>query len=134
MAFNLNHPNNRVSYRNGKRFLFTLLILNSFLGCIYLIHEQKVKQLDATQSNDIYKQQDTNEDSIRPNKAIKYLRNVLENEYNQDDLIRFYNHVQNEYSLGLKCTRTKNISVPMHTSNTDIQIKTKLRITSTTDR
>jgi hypothetical protein len=41
--------------------------------------------------------------------AIEFIQNTLANEYNQDDLIKFYAHVKQEYSLGLKCTRKSMI-------------------------
>ena len=121
MGFSLNSTTNRSSYRNGKRFFITLLILNSFIGCIYLIREQKEKQIEQTTS----KHQEQNRYPIAKTKAIKFIQAVLENEYNQDDLFQFYKHVHKEYSLGLRCTRTQNITNTTGLSNAASRMKSK---------
>jgi hypothetical protein len=121
MGSNSNSNNNLPSYRNGKRFFITLLILNSFIGCIYLMREKKEKQIE--ESN--FKRQEQNQYPIEKTKAIKFIQAVLENEYNQDDLFQFYKHVHKEYSLGLRCTRTQNITNTTGLSNAANQIKSE---------
>jgi regulatory protein YycI of two-component signal transduction system YycFG len=100
MFFYLNSNNtNRINYCNGKHIFITFVFLNIFLGCIYYINKQEIisnKRLSRS-SNETYN-------------AIEFIQNTLANEYNQDDLIQFYAHVKNEYSLGLKCTRKPRIT------------------------
>jgi len=126
MILNLNSNNNRASYFNGKRFFIILLFLNTFLGCIYIIHEQKEQEINqhtigtSTWNNNFNHQ---HQYLIKTNKALEFIQNTLQNEYNYNDLIKFYDFVQKEYSLGLKCTRQQNISQPMAKSNLTNQIK-----------
>jgi len=126
MILNLNSNTNRASYFNGKRFFIILLFLNTFLGCIYIIHEQKEQEINQNMIststwNNTFNYQ--HQYSIKTNKALQFIQNTLENEYNYDDLIKFYDFVQKEYSLGLKCTRKQNISQPMAISNVRDRIK-----------
>jgi hypothetical protein len=37
--------------------------------------------------------------------ATQSIRNILENEYDHQDLTKFYNTVEKEFSLGLRCAR-----------------------------
>ncbi|CAF1272113.1 unnamed protein product [Rotaria sordida] len=121
-----------------KHFLLILLCFNVFFGCIYFIHERKEEEiipiLSATNtkiSNIIFQRQQYNQYVIKTNKAIEFIKNTLENEYNQNDLMNFYNHVQKEYSLGLRCTRIQNISKTMAITNTTDRIENNTRIIST---
>jgi hypothetical protein len=136
MGSSLNSTNNCSSYRTGKRFFITLLILNSFIGCIYLIREQREKQIEQTTfkyqeqnqypiEQTTFKRQEQNQYPIEKTKAIKFIQAVLENEYNQNDLFQFYKHVHKEYSLGLRCTRTQNVTNTTGLSNAANQIKSK---------
>jgi regulatory protein YycI of two-component signal transduction system YycFG len=139
MIFNLNPNNNRASYVSRKRFFVTLLFLNTFLGCIYFIHEQKdhtiiQNAISTTVWNNSFNREQHNQYLIKTNQAIQFIQNTLENEYNREDLIKFYYHVQNEYSLGLKCTRKQNISQAMNISNVKNPIQRNNRRTSTTVR
>jgi hypothetical protein len=139
MILNLNPNNNRVRYFNGKRFFVIVLFINTFLGCIYYIHEQKeqviVRNPKPTKIlNNTFNQEKYNQYLIKPNKAIKFIQNILENEYNQDDLIKFYNHVQKEYSLGLKCTRKRNRSQAIDRFSLTNWINSNITIINTADR
>ncbi|CAF3948866.1 unnamed protein product [Rotaria sp. Silwood2] len=138
MVHSSNHSNNCVSYIIRKHFLLILLCLNAFLGCMYYIrgrNEEKLNPIPSTTntrvSNVILNRQQHNQYVIKTNKAIVFIKNTLENEYNQNDLMSFYNHVQKEYSLGLKCTRIQNISKTMAISNNTNQIENNTSIIST---
>ena len=132
MALSPNHTDNRMNYSIGKRFFLTLLIFNSFLGCIYYLHEQKEQEvIQNVISTKILNRQEDNQYSIKTNKALKFIRTTLENEYNQDDLMKFYNLVQEEYSLGLKCKRTQNTSPVMVISNATNGMKNGINISNT---
>jgi len=103
MAFDFDNNHTCYLYLHRKRCFVILLLLNSFLACIYYIYEQNqshVKQIpnyfNRTQS------------LRKLTKPIEFLRNTLENEYNRDDLEIFYNMVEEEFSLGLRCTRKVN--------------------------
>jgi hypothetical protein len=136
MTLSPNPTNNRMNYSIRKRFFLILLIFNSFLGCIYYFHEKQEQQIiqnvmSTKTSKNIFTQQNYDQYPIQTNKALQFIRKTLENEYNQDDLIQFYNLVQTEYSLGLKCTRTQNISPIMVISNCTNQTKSSIKISNT---
>jgi uncharacterized protein YpmS len=141
MLFSVNHNNNhRLNYCSWKRIFLTLLFLNTFLGCIYFIHEEKEQEINqniistSTTWKKIFTPQQQNQSFIETTNAIKFIQNILEREYNQDDLIKFYNYVQKEYSLGLKCTRKKNILTGMNISNRTNRIRSNTEIINNTIR
>ena len=106
MSFPSNHNNNH-RFKSGhcKRIFLTLIFFNTLLGCIYYLNEQNNQErIPASTWKGVTHHQE------RVSNAIQFIENILAREYNLDDLNQFYNHVQNEYSLGLKCARQENIS------------------------
>lgn len=103
------NPMNFCCYRTDNRahclkrqcHVLFFVFLTILLGCLYYSDEHK--PIPYTISN-------IDEYSIRTNEATKFIQNTLENEYNHEDLTKFYRLVQKEISLGLHCTRTKNLS------------------------
>ncbi|CAF4640272.1 unnamed protein product [Rotaria sp. Silwood1] len=138
MVYNSKHSNNRVNYFIKKHFFLLFLCLNAFFGGIYYIRgrtEEEINLVSSTTntriSNTILSQQQHNQSVIKTNKAIDFIKNTLKDEYNQDDLMKFYNHVQREYSLGLKCARMQNISKTMAIYNSTNQLENNTGIIST---
>lgn len=106
MSFSSNHNNNH-RFKSGhcKRIFLTLIFFNTLLGCIYYLNEQNNQErITASTWKGVTHYQE------RVSSAIQSIQNILAREYNPDDLNQFYNHVQNEYSLGLKCARQENTS------------------------
>ena len=99
MMNNMNyHQNRRTPYVTRKRFFLTLLFLNSFLGCVYYVHEQNSSlSANQIQSNGLME--------IKLTNALRAIRSTLENEYNYEDVVRFYQLVHDEYALGMRCAR-----------------------------
>jgi hypothetical protein len=85
---------------NQKRCFLILLLFNSFVACIYYL-SGSISQTTKTTPIDTNLNQ-------KHNHAIKFIRTILENEYDHEDLITFYNLVEKEFSLGLRCTRKAN--------------------------
>ena len=115
MAVNGNHYGNRRYSITRSRFLITLLFFNSFLGCIYYIHEQTAPIIMLTNttnslSNQLYDSHLSELYGSKETKALRFIRETLGNEYDQADLLGFYQLVQREYYMGLKCTRDRNMS------------------------
>jgi hypothetical protein len=101
---------------NPKRCFLILLLFNSFLACIYYIHEKDFLLISSNITTHT-QQIDTNINQNQ-NRALTFIRNILENEYNQDDLIKFYNIVEEQFSLGLRCTRKTSPLPTIILSNT----------------
>lgn len=125
MAFDNNH--NCYFYLNRKRCFLTLLFINCFIACIYYIYEQNVTYKYLLRNNSQPKTS-----PIKINKVIEFIKNTLENEYNQDDLTTFYNTVEKEFSLGLRCTRKKKSQPQTTTMNTNFTINNNITTTTTT--
>ncbi|CAF2669811.1 unnamed protein product [Rotaria sp. Silwood2] len=113
MAFDINKNHNHHFCLSRKRCFLILLLCNSIIAYIYYIHGQN--QSKKTENNAINPQNmhvnvKQKQYPIEANQAINFIRSTLENEYDHDDLISFYNFVQQEFSLGLRCARkTKKI-------------------------
>ena len=103
MAFGLNNDSHSYLCANHKRCFLILLFLNSLLGCIYYLHGQNLL-LKLPNGNSYAKQTDTNLYQKQTN-AVHLIRNILENEYDHQDLMTFYQLVENEFASGLRCTR-----------------------------
>jgi hypothetical protein len=87
---------------NQKRCFLILLLFNLFAACIYYFYESVSHGTNKpTTPIDTYGYQ-------KPNSAIKFIRNILENEYDHEDLLTFYKLVEKEFALGLRCTRKAN--------------------------
>lgn len=97
---------------NPRRYFFILLLLNSLLACIYYLHEQ-------TFSTYLLKQSMKKIFPSIQNSAIDYLRKTLQDEYNPDDLLRFYQTVEKEFSLGLRCMRESPSSIISNETNNE---------------
>jgi len=139
MAFGVENNHNSYICVNQKRCFLILLLFNCILACIYYIHEQNQSQIGQnatkyTKSININLLQKSN--STKLNKAMKFIRNTLENEYNLDDLIKFYNIAEKEFSLGLRCTRKKNPPATTTTisMNFNFTIDQQINNDSTTNR
>ena len=126
MAMGVNNHGNRRCFAARSRLLLTLLFINSFLGCIYYIHEQTepiVMHSNTTNSawNQLYDSHLSELYGSKATKALRSIRETLSNEYNQADLVGFYQLVQREYYMGLKCQRNANVSrthvVPQRTES-----------------
>ncbi|CAF3066613.1 unnamed protein product [Rotaria socialis] len=133
MVYNSNHNNNCVSNCSRKYILIILLLLNALIGVIYYIHGQKEDDIDANviATNTLLHRRQHSPYGIKTIKPIESIKKILEKEYNRDDLMNFYNHVQKEYSLGLKCTRIKSTPATLIKLNVTKQIKNNTRIIST---
>jgi hypothetical protein len=101
MAFGFDSTQSCYLCSNRKRCFLTLLFINSFVACIYYIHEQNQPKVTP------YVKAYTNRFPPRINKAVEFIRNTLDNEYNQEDLVTFYDLVDKEFTLGLRCMRNK---------------------------
>jgi hypothetical protein len=126
MAIGVHNSGNRRCFTTRSRLLLTLLFFNSFLGCIYYIREQAVPitmPSNTTNSawNQLYDSHLSELYGSKATKALRSIRDILANEYNQADLIGFYQLVQREYYMGLKCQRNANVSrthvVPQRTES-----------------
>lgn len=53
------------------------------------------------------------------NSAIGYLRKLLEDDYNPDDLLDFYQTVEREFSSGLRCLRKTPPSIIFNETNNE---------------
>lgn len=103
------------SYSNIKRWILLILLFNSIGFCIYYTQQRTPYDISAYMKglNQMFVNPQHNLTDIKQIQPIEFIKTILENEYNQTDLINFYDHVQKEYSLGLKCTRK-----PISTTNT----------------
>jgi hypothetical protein len=107
MAFVFDTNQNRHFCLNRKRCFLSLLFFNCCLACIYYIHGQELSETERNVTSTKLVHNNLNRISyvIKLNKACEFIGNTLDNEYNQDDLVVFYNTVDKEFSLGLRCTR-----------------------------
>jgi hypothetical protein len=106
MAFDIENNYSSSICFNQKRCFVILLLCNCLIAFIYYVHEQngsKIVKARTTYTKSIHEN-----DVLKINKAIQFIRNTLETEYNLHDLATFYNLVEKEFSLGLRCTRKKN--------------------------
>jgi hypothetical protein len=87
---------------NRKHYFLIFLLFNCFFGFVYYKYAQNQSQIPQ---NGIHTNLYRKQNSIQINDPMKFIRNTLENEYNQDDLVAFYKNVEKEFSLGLRCTR-----------------------------
>lgn len=128
MAIRFDNNQNYHFYLNRKRCFLILLLLNSCLAGIYYVYEQN--QLKLTQHVKTY----TQHISPRINKAIEFIKNTLDNEYNQEDLVTFYELVEKEFTLGLRCMR-KTIQSPTITiTNVNNTVDKQINSSKTTIR
>ncbi|CAF0932941.1 unnamed protein product [Rotaria sordida] len=108
MAFNLNTSYNYSFCLSRKRCFLMLLLFNSTIAYIYYIYDhnqsQQIENIPIN-SQHVHINIKQKQYPIKTTKAIDFIRNVLKNEYDHDDLKIFYNFVQKEFSLGLRCTR-----------------------------
>jgi hypothetical protein len=94
---------------NQKRWFLILLLFNLFVTGSYHFYGSILHSTDrSTIPIDGYQKQ---------NYAIKFIRNILENEYDHQDLMTFYNLVEKEFSLGLRCTKKANPPLTIVLSN-----------------
>ena len=111
MAMGIHQSQQRTRCCTRKSFFLTMLFVNSFVGCIYYIHEQREQAtMQNTTSSNLRNHiiDGRQVDALHGNrttKAMEFIRRTLENEYDRDDLTRFYELVQREYGAGLKCSR-----------------------------
>jgi len=111
MAFNFDNNHNLYLCFNQKRCFLILLLFNCFLACTYYIHEQrqlKLVQNATAYTKRIYTNLNQKQNLIKIIQSMKFIRNILENEYNLDDLLTFYDIAEKEFSFGLRCTRKIN--------------------------
>ena len=125
MAFGVDNNSHSYVCVNQKRCFLIILLLNSLLACIYYLHGQSL--LSKFPNGNSYIQQiDTNLNQ-KQTKAVHLIRNILENEYDHQDLMRFYQLVENEFTSGLRCTRNSKqpSSIPPNlTENPEINNNT----------
>lgn len=101
------------NFCNCKLVFLTLLIVNSLIGSLFWIHEGNRPNKDEKILTNMTREQITLLERQLTNSTsdtIRSIRQILESEYNHQDLIRFYYLVQLEYSLGLKCLRANQTS------------------------
>mgnify|MGYP001110209764 FL=1 len=110
---------------NQKRCFTCLLLFNFILALIYYIHQQNYLILIRN-----YRKAIPFEHNIFLTRAIAYLRHQLENDYDRNDLHRFYRLVENEFSLGLRCVRKTNSQISL--LNTNLTINESNQTTTTT--
>lgn len=115
---NLNyHQNRRTPHVTRKRLFLTLLFINSFLGCVYYIHEQNLP-LSSSQN------QENTSTGTQLTAALRSIRSILEHDYNYEDLVKFYRLVHDEFALGLRCARA-NVTGEMTTTNRNVSLLRK---------
>ncbi|CAF3026608.1 unnamed protein product [Rotaria socialis] len=93
---------------NRKRCFSILLLVNCILAFLYYTYVQNQSEGTKGNSNSakgIRINFNPDRNSTKPSKPIEYIRTILENEYNYDDLVKFYSLNEKEFSLGLRCTR-----------------------------
>lgn len=95
---------------NQKQCFLLLLICNTLLACIYYFHEQ-------TFSSYLLSKSKQKQFHLIENPAVKFLRQTLENEYDYTDLLTFYEIVEKEFSLGLRCMRKSTPLISNETTN-----------------
>ncbi|CAF1577216.1 unnamed protein product [Rotaria sp. Silwood1] len=108
MALDLNKNHNYNFCLSRKRCFLILLLFNSIIAYTYYTHghnQSKHIENTAIKSRHININSKQKQYSSETTEPIDFIRNILENEYNYDDLVTFYNLVQKEFSLGLRCTR-----------------------------
>lgn len=115
---------------NRKRCFLLLLLLNCLLAGIYYIHEQNqpknIRGL-TTYTKQVPNKSPTSKQTI--SKAMKFIRKTLENEYNHDDIMTFYNITEREFSLGLRCSR-KSKPQPVTTITTIVNNENNSNMTT----
>ncbi|CAF1219046.1 unnamed protein product [Adineta steineri] len=134
MAFDCDNNYNVCS--NNKRCFLTLVLFNFFLACTYYFYEHNqsdVRQNAVKHFPNIFYQHEL---SRKTDNSIEIIRNILENEYNRSDLQIFYDLVEKEFALGLRCTRNQNKKSNVdltisETNNTNITIIRSLSSTTT---
>ena len=94
MAMVINQSQQRTRCCTRKSFFVTLLFLNSFIGCVYYIHEQNEQAAMQNTTSSNFRKHIFH--ASRPTKAMDFIRRTLENEYDRDDLTEFYDLVQHE--------------------------------------
>lgn len=121
--FSVENSQNSYTCISRKRCFLILLLVNCFLACIYYIHVQKQPKSTIQNLTTYTKQIRKNLSSKQPgNKAMRYIRRILENEYDLNDLATFYNFVDKEFSSGLRCMRKPNKPPSPPTTTTTITI------------
>jgi hypothetical protein len=110
---------------NQKRCFLILLLFNLFVVCLYYSYGSiSQNAIRFTTPIDTY----AYHKHVSP---IKYIQSVLNNEYDHDDLVTFYNLAKKEFSLGLRCTRkaSPTTTVPI-TSNITTDQQTNSNIST----
>ena len=103
-----------------KRCFLILLLFNFIIVLIYYIHEQNQSQARDKLSISEKVNSSKIKHSIETSKATLFIKTVLENDYNHDDLAIFYNNTEKEFSLGLRCTRKNpqpQVTITPNTTN-----------------
>lgn len=91
---------------NRKRCFLTLLLCNALAAFVYYVHIQTqlpIKERFLVKERENYNK--TAKQLIDTSIANNFIKRTLENEYDYDDLIKFYNITATEFSLGLRCIR-----------------------------
>ena len=94
---------NRYLCVNRKRCFLALVIVNFLLAGVYYLHEPTEKT--GSPANVAHRHADRDWSLDESTKITTLLKAILETDYNQEDLTAFYELVQREFSLGLRCTR-----------------------------
>ena len=106
MAINSNTNYNSYFPLNRKRCFLTLLLCNATAAFVYYVHiqtELPIKETFLVKERGNFNK--TSKQLVDTSIAIVFIKRTLENEYDYDDLIKFYNITATEFSLGLRCTR-----------------------------
>jgi hypothetical protein len=108
VTFCFSNKLNRQLYLKRKRCFLTFLLLISSLPGIYYIYGQHKSQTTRNLTKYLNRPSlnfNERKYTTEINKAIEFITKTLENEYNRNDLISFYQVVEKEFRLGLRCMR-----------------------------
>ena len=111
MAFRLDHPNsNHYSCSlcvNRKRCFLLLLLTNGFVAALYFTYDlYKHERRSGTSPVNIFSQRpDSVELPTTVPGGVNFIKDTLEKDYDHNDLSLFYQLVEKEFSLGLRCMR-----------------------------
>lgn len=117
MAFDFTSSNS-FTCLNRKRCFTILLLVNCFLGFLYYQYGKIREDVDdkIKASRELYVHVNAKQSLADIQKPINYIQSVLEDEYDYNDLVNFYQLADRQFSLGLRCTRNAAQKSPTTTT------------------
>jgi hypothetical protein len=120
--------------RNGKHFSRTLVLISFILFGSYVCFYRRVT-INRSSETKLYVQSNRWQSSTlvesysKTRNAVDIIRDVLDAEYNRQDLLNFYSLVEKRLTLGVQCAKAKSdikvnvVNVPSNNLNTTISLK-----------